>query len=125
MKSFVAYNYSLLIVMSAVGVLLFGGVLQQYAFGLFWTVPTLFAVAALGDAVALKVGGNKDSRHALNWIFGAKLSKFIIAITYFVVYIKVVCEQNVAFAITFVAFYFVTLVVETIFFSKLLKSKHA
>ncbi len=125
MRNFVVCTYLIQAVCALIGRAIFVYVVPQYAFALYWAVPALFMLLSLLAAVALQATAHKSSQQAVNWIFGAKLSKFIIAITYFVVYIKVVCEQNVAFAITFVAFYFVTLVVETIFFSKLLKSKHA
>lgn len=124
MKGFVICTYLIQAFVAVAGWLLFEFALPQYAFTLYWAVPALFMMLSLPAIIALKVSADKSSRQAVNWIFGAKIAKFIVAIVCFIIYIKVVADQNVAFASVFVAFYFITLAVETYYFSKLLKSKH-
>ncbi len=124
MRSFVVCTYLIQAVCALVGRSIFVYVVPQYAFALYWAVPALFMLLSLLAVVALQVATNKSSQQAVNWIFGAKIVKFVVAMACFVAYIKVVNEQNVAFACVFLSFYLVTLVVETFYFSKLLKSKH-
>lgn len=124
MKRFAVCTYLLQALGAVAGWLLFRFALPQYAFALYWTVPALFMALSLLAVGVLKVAADKPSRQTVNWIFGAKLAKFVVAITYFIVYVKAVAEQNAAFACVFLAFYFITLSVETFYFSKLLKSKH-
>ncbi len=124
MRSFVVCTYLIQAVCALVGRSIFVYVVPQYAFALYWAVPALFMLLSLLAAMALQVATNKSSQQAVNWIFGAKIVKFVVAMACFVAYIKVVKEQNVAFACVFLSFYLITLVVETFYFSKLLKSRH-
>ncbi len=124
MKRFAVCTYLVQALCAVAGWLLFRFAVPQHAFALYWAVPALFMLLSLLAVGVLCVAADKPSRQTVNWIFGAKMAKFVVAITCFVVYIKVVNEQNVAFACVFLGFYFVTLAVETLYFSKLLKSKH-
>ncbi len=124
MRNFVVCTYLIQAVCALIGRAIFVYVVPQYAFALYWAVPALFMLLSLLAAVALQATAHKSSQQAVNWIFGAKIVKFIVAIACFVAYIKVMNEQNVAFACVFLSFYTITLIVETLYFSKLLKSKH-
>ncbi|MGM9746713.1 MAG: hypothetical protein ACI30H_07125 [Paludibacteraceae bacterium] len=121
---FAVCTYSVQIVGAIVGYLVLQYAMPQYAFAWYPAVPLLFMALSLPAVCVPRMAAGKTSAQTVNLIFGVKILKFVIAIAFFVFYIKVIGEQNRCFAVVFTLFYFITLATETPFLSNLLKTKH-
>lgn len=120
---FALWTYSAQILLATVGCLLFVYVVPQYSFAWFNAVPILFMTLSLMMVATPRIVRNKTPRQTVNIVFGVKVAKFFVAAAFFIAYLKFVGEQRWSFAITFLAFYFTTLIIETFFMANLLQKK--
>lgn|GEM_PF-5861355 len=110
-----------LICCSALFYVLFCFVFPQYYFDNLWILPLYFFVFFVGEFLLLKVFKKKDGAKKMNIFLLTKIVKILFSITILVLYIKLINENNISFSVVFLTLYCVSLVLETVCFSKILK----
>ncbi len=94
--------------------------LPLYYFSEFWVIPAFF-LAFFALEISLPKMLNISGAKMMNTFMIMKVVKILLSLVGLVLYLKLAENATIVVAIVFLSFYFVSLIVETIYFAKLMK----
>lgn len=118
MKRLYLVLVTVLMLLYIVADVLFETVLSQYAFPYLFVIPLFFIIFG---SVAFKFAESSFVGNGVKIMMGIKSVRLLLSMIYLFVYAFVVGTNVVAFLITFLTFFFVYLVMETLLFAQLNK----
>lgn len=93
----------------------------QYYFKYMWILPIYFIVFFFGEFLLLKGFEKESGAKKMNIFLLIKIIKFFVSIIVLVLYLKLIGENNISFSVVFLVLYCMSLILETIGFSKMMK----
>ena len=121
MKRMIFVGLSTLMICAALLLILLYYCFSEYYHNLFVFVPVYFIVFFVVEFALLNVYRKDSGAKKLNIFLLFKVVKFFVSICILFLWIKFIDKNNISFSSVFLILYFVSLMLEAIGFSKIMK----